>query len=196
MAPNIPPDLFAINNRRNVWTGDVIVVLVGSQEKRFIVHETPLRENSAFFEAALGRDWKETADRVVKLPEEAPYQFHVYVHWLYRGLYRGMKDGSQFSPRDLARLYTLGSRLQDHDFQDAVVDAFIYRCGMIPTIPDDNIVYLIFSNTIEGDPMRRFLVHVRVRAGYLELSTMRSVGTWRSSISMLQKQLWKVQRQA
>ncbi|KAK4497053.1 hypothetical protein PRZ48_011502 [Zasmidium cellare] len=165
MAPRLPSELFAFNKKPKVLSGDVIQVLVGNEEQRFTVHENSLRVNSAFFEAALRRDWMETVDRTVKLPEESPERFHVYVQWVYCGLYKGLKGRPELSPNDLARLYTLGARLQDHDFQDAALDAFIYRCGEKETIPDDNIVFLIFSNTTKGDPMRRLLVKMRVRSG-------------------------------
>lgn len=78
-------------------TGDVVGILVGENEKRFTVHETPPRAHSAFFKAALGRDWKESVERVVNLPEEHEEHFPLSVEQVYRGLHFGERGQPQLS---------------------------------------------------------------------------------------------------
>lgn len=122
-----------------------------------------MRANSAFFEAALGRNWKEAADRVVRLPEEDEAQFHIFVQWVYRGLYRRWQDGARFSVHDLAHLYTMGSRLQEHDFQDAVIDFILYKWETVRMKPKNDTIHYVFQNTPSNDLLRRLLIDVCAR---------------------------------
>ena len=51
--------------------GEPVKVTVGEADKMrcFHVHESLVRSRSLFFEAALGKSWKEGQDRAVTLPE-------------------------------------------------------------------------------------------------------------------------------
>ncbi|KAF2799664.1 hypothetical protein K505DRAFT_230491, partial [Melanomma pulvis-pyrius CBS 109.77] len=123
-----------------------ITTVVGNPGKKFFVHETLLRTNSAFFEKALGSNWKESNEKDVKLPEVDPEDFNAYLRWLYTGrLYLIKHDdddddhdddgddtiGEEFKLRGewgrWAEYYKLGDFVQDSGFQDALVDALIER---------------------------------------------------------------------
>jgi hypothetical protein len=55
----------------------------GPAMKQFIVYESLITSNSAFFASALGHDWKEAHERVVPLPENEPEVFRLYLTYLY-----------------------------------------------------------------------------------------------------------------
>ncbi|KAH7092169.1 hypothetical protein FB567DRAFT_625224 [Paraphoma chrysanthemicola] len=80
----------------------VIAVRIGPEPKHtdFSVHENLIRLSSPCFEAALGRDWKESQERIVKLPDCNAHA-------------------------NLVKAYLLGDYLQDIDFKDAIMDAMI-----------------------------------------------------------------------
>lgn len=48
--------------------------------QKFVVHEDLIRARSPFFEAALGRDWKEASEKLVPLPDDSPDAFAIYQH--------------------------------------------------------------------------------------------------------------------
>lgn len=157
--------------RRSI-TGDTVTVLVGSEAKRFVLHERPLRTNSRFFEAALNKDWKENAEKKVSLPEETPPLFEIYALWTYTGrLFTEDKTQSmepnQYPYTTLAKLYIMGSRLQDQHFQDAAIDAIlseskIQRSGQ-SYLPSHEVIPIIYENTLPGDCARRLMVDICVR---------------------------------
>lgn len=67
-------------------------IIIGKEEKKFVVHEHLLTHYSDFFRAALTGDFKEAEDKIVRLEEEDPTVFEFFVHWLY---YQRFPDGSK-----------------------------------------------------------------------------------------------------
>jgi hypothetical protein len=66
-------------------SGDTVAIVIGPQEEMFYVHEAILRKSSPFFDKAIGGGWKESAERIVRLPSEPPEIMRIYVYWLYYG---------------------------------------------------------------------------------------------------------------
>lgn len=109
-----------------------------TETKTFLVHETQIRTPSLFFEAALGREWKESEERLVKLPHEDPEVFELCLRWVYS--HRIVLQPAQQNPRDkmpacslLARAYVLADVLEDIDAKDSLIDALVKalrRCGL------------------------------------------------------------------
>ncbi|KAK3637789.1 hypothetical protein LTR56_011995 [Elasticomyces elasticus] len=62
---------------------DLITVLVGAEESRFIVHKDAICAKSPFFNAACGREWIEGQEKTVRLPEQDAGAFKVYLRWVY-----------------------------------------------------------------------------------------------------------------
>ena len=146
-------------------SGETIVVLVGENEEPFIVHEAPLHANSGFFEAALSKDWQESKERRVKLPAEEPKYFKTYVQWVYgHRLYIGATEHANYLI--LSHLYSLGGRLADCDFQDAVLDSYIAtaRPGASECywLPSNEAIEVLYENTVRGDAARRLMVDLHV----------------------------------
>jgi hypothetical protein len=46
----------------------LVTLLVGPEEEKMVVHESYLSQDSAFFKAALKKQWTEGQARVIKLP--------------------------------------------------------------------------------------------------------------------------------
>ncbi|KAF2121999.1 hypothetical protein BDV96DRAFT_640068 [Lophiotrema nucula] len=64
-----------------------VEVLVGEEgkEKKFLVHKDLIASRSQFFATALSGPWKEAEDKVVKLSDDDPQTFELYVQLLYKG---------------------------------------------------------------------------------------------------------------
>lgn len=127
----------------------------------FLVYEDIFRQQSPFFEAALGRDFKEAHDRVVKLPEHTPEAFEIYLRWVYSSRIvvpneadDNESEASKAMVSLLCRSYVLGDILQDVDFKDALVDAFIQKTSSSGYLPTEEAKY-VYGNTIEGAPLHR-----------------------------------------
>ncbi|TLD27970.1 hypothetical protein E2P81_ATG06316 [Venturia nashicola] len=154
-----------INNKTSSardWTR-TITVRVGPEDsdtkrtRDFIVHEHILRAHSAFFEAALSRDWKESHQRIVKLPEGSPHAFDIYVHWIYsHKLEFTAKDGASGISK-LIDAYILGDVLLDGDFRDRVIDDIVKR-GVEKTVLLRKLIGKIYENTKEKDRLRTLAI--------------------------------------
>lgn len=150
----------------------LITVRVGdpsepSKQKDFAVHESHIRLQCPFFEAALGRDWKEAEERVVLLPEYEPDSFRIYLGWLYQKritISPTVKTKPSVKCRHrLCRAYLLGDFLQDLEFKDAIIDA------LIDLALDLNIYFgtgigFLYENTSAGSPLRRLVIDLIVYA--------------------------------
>ncbi|KAH8730248.1 hypothetical protein GQ44DRAFT_823579 [Phaeosphaeriaceae sp. PMI808] len=58
-------------------------VLVGPDAIKFVIHESLLVYYSTFFCKALTGEFKEAKEKSVKLEDEDPRTFEIFVHWLY-----------------------------------------------------------------------------------------------------------------
>lgn len=56
---------------------------MGPDHVRFVVPESLLVHYSKFFRAALTGNFSEAKDKTVKLEEDDPKMFELFVHWLY-----------------------------------------------------------------------------------------------------------------
>ncbi len=147
----------------------MIQVLVGKdgKETKFHVHQNLLINRSAFFKNALSNGWKEAEDRLVKLPEDKPETFKIYIHFTYTGHLAVIaepdpkgRDRSKEHPL-LADLYVLAEKLQDINCKNAIMRAMFHTCrpkGVQGNTPSAKICCIIYEGTPEGSPMRKLLV--------------------------------------
>ena len=64
---------------------DTLTVLVGQDEKPFLVHTAYICKTSGFFAKAYSHGWKEDRERIVRLPEADVELFQAYLYWTYTG---------------------------------------------------------------------------------------------------------------
>ena len=152
-------------------TGGFISIVVGSVESEatFIVHERLICETSEFVKRAMGGEWKESRQRLIRLPDQSPRVFHIYVQWLYLHVLP-TRDDSEHSYGEydqLARAYILGDILLDTSFRDAVIDAMLDKA--LTLNPGQSTIELIYENTVASCAARRLLV---------DLYTERARGIW------------------
>lgn len=139
-----------------------------------------VERNSEFFEAALRKEWKEGLEKTIELPEDDAKVFNKYHGWLYtrrlatpEGGYAGLDQSFTM----LAKLYVLGEKLLDRDFQNSVSDALVSatRDERGPrghgsgykgrSFPGPKIIRIVYEGTTTGSPMRRLLTDFYVRHG-------------------------------
>ncbi|KAK5717818.1 hypothetical protein LTR15_008659 [Elasticomyces elasticus] len=155
-------------------TGEIVEVVVGPEKRKFHLHDQILRSGSAFFEAALSKEWKEGQTRVVLLPDDAASLVDRYVQWLYTGKVGVTQDTGRTDYATLAGLYCLGEKLMHGAFQDRIVDAFVsgtrepVKNAFYPATcshPMKDVVDDIYKGTPKGSPARRLMVDMHVMQG-------------------------------
>lgn len=158
----------------NFSADNVVTLLVGPDEEKLLVHEHRL-SHSAFFGAALKKEWLEGQTRVIKLPVEAPVFMAHYIEYAYRGklpthIYTTDSPGDKKEAgyELLAELYVTGERLLDSAIRNAIISE-ILRIRVLrpkdgvcwnPTTTPANIVY---RGTPEGSPARRLMTDLTLR---------------------------------
>jgi hypothetical protein len=151
----------------------VINIRVGPEPSHtdFTVHENLLRKSSPFFEAALGREWLESEERVVRLPTNGAKAFQVYSQWLYTGRLhtrlssdRKIKYGLREEWKCLVSAYLLGEYLQEITFRDSVMDAMQEWVQLYTTMSINayESATEIYDNTSSGSPLRLLVTDLTV----------------------------------
>ena len=141
--------------------------MVGAEEEVFYVHKTMLERHSDFFVKALQKEWVEGSDKCVKLPEDDPALFKLFVAFVYTGkIYFQHQPESQ--PEDTceewhicARAWVLGDKYQATSFKDAIVDALLEKIEAEDKVPI-GMHRVIYANTATASPMRKILVDIAV----------------------------------
>jgi hypothetical protein len=125
----------------------------------------------------LSGPWLESETRVVKLPEDDLVTFNIYLQILYsRNFssyddddYESFKERRYAAYMDLAYVYVLAEKLQNTTVKNDIVRKYLELfnewgetkgtlCGYY--VPCPAVVHIIYSETVEGSPMRRLLVDI------------------------------------
>lgn len=143
----------------------------GKKVKSYHIHGSCLTASSLFFKKALSGSWKESNERVVKLPKDKSDTFELYLNCIY-----GQEMSIEPDPipidhqgleeqLELANLYVFAEKMQDVRTKNKVVKAFMQTVFKIRKdgvwfAPAVKVVRLIYENTLAGSPMRRLLVDI------------------------------------
>ncbi|KAH6637814.1 hypothetical protein C7974DRAFT_148983 [Boeremia exigua] len=153
-----------------------VTVFVGKAQQKFVVHQSLLTGRSPFFDKALNGRWAEADERAVKLHEDEPTVFAVYVHLLYTdkiavsptlfGTTTGDVDGER---KILAKLYILAEKVQDVETKNKTMAA------LMGTLRDQvggkrvslslRFVQTIYNGTPNGSMARKLIVDSFVEQG-------------------------------
>jgi hypothetical protein len=149
----------------------VITVRIGHEPNHtdFTVHEDPIRASSKLFQVDLCRPWRESNERIVRLPVYEATAFKIYVHWLYSGLLCATPVGARSSisvSSSLVRGYLLADYLQDSNYQDNIMDSLVEwnrnaeaaECMSFLS----SWIRVVDKKTCEGNPLQKLLVDVVV----------------------------------
>lgn len=103
----------------------------------------------------------------MKLPDDDPDVFELYVLWLYTGTIcsKGIISpgkGLAFEYESIAKLYTLGEKLQDKTVQNAVMNCFREVAKDTNKYPSSNAINTIYSGIMQGSPARQLMVDMYV----------------------------------
>lgn len=159
---------------------DVVTLLVGPDEQKFVVHESCIARNSDFFKAALKKEWAEGQTRIVKLPEETCSEtFAHYLNFAYheklptQGITAVAGKENLEVPYDaLGKIYVIGERMLDRSIRNAIVREFVRLLtirspdGTTMWIPGQTCINPIYDGTSIGYPMRRMMLDIVIAYGH------------------------------
>jgi hypothetical protein len=157
---------------------DLVTLLVGPDEQKFIIHESCIARNSDFFKAALKKEWAEGQTRTVKLPDEHCLDTVVhYLNFAYHGklptqdIITNFPGGLCPDPYpSLAKIYVLGERMIDKAVQHAAIKEFIRLSSLKNkdnqrSFPGAQATTVLFEGTNANSPIRRLIVDFYVTYG-------------------------------
>ncbi|KAK5164055.1 uncharacterized protein LTR77_010146 [Saxophila tyrrhenica] len=161
-----------------------VVVLVGKEEARFVVHKAIVCRTSDFFRAACHGEWKEASEKTVRFPEVEANIFGIYMGFLYTGnidmrLGHAADCSTDAKPlKDLSTehhhqildwailAYALGEMLQDCNFRNAVVDAIKKLLGDFGHIGGVENVTSACQRASRSSKLMKLFVDTWASAGY------------------------------
>jgi hypothetical protein len=137
-------------------------ILVGTEEKRFIIHNAFICPRSKFFRAACSERCSES--KIIRLPEVSADDFRLYAHWVYNSTIDvGVEDVEETQDNCL-RMYILGDVLDDYRLRNAAMELLIDSLTST-TQPSPETVWDVYERTPEGSPLRKLLVDWRIGSG-------------------------------
>ena len=139
-------------------------LIIGEDESVRYIQDSVLRKSSKFFQAALKEQWTEGQECEVKLPEEEVEMVTTYLQWLYSDTVAS-KVQDQDKPSAyiyLSKLYVLGERLVDSEFQSRIIDAIMVNVREpvdgIHYNPIGKAINIVYENTPKSSPARQLMV--------------------------------------
>jgi hypothetical protein len=155
----------------------LVRLIVGRKERELLAFGHQLAQSSAFFKAALKKEWLEGKTKVIRLHEKVKVVRH-YLDFLYSGTLPSTTIttteailSQPISPyKALFRLYAFGERRLDN----AVRNAAMKETMRLIRLTDSQGIYIgpgkdaiasLYKHTPPNSPMRRLLVDIHVVYG-------------------------------
>lgn len=137
---------------------------MGNEEQRFVVHRSIITQHSAFFRAALEKGFRESAEKIIRLPEADVKTFEVYMQWAYHGSIVTMTPEEQLhdlgAPRrfaNLADLYVLADRLEDMGLRNATIEEIKRVTIEVNNDPGPEAIAIAYENTHDTSKLREYV---------------------------------------
>lgn len=141
-------------------------MLVGHEEKSFLVHEGVITKRSDFFRAACNHDFKESRERTIRLPTMSVATFENFLHWLYTGEVLVMtadEDGPD--DRDghirfvrLAKLYVAADIFDARVLRNHVIDEMVNLTSITNRTPGIGAIRVAYNMTPSTSKLRQLIV--------------------------------------
>ncbi|KAF1839677.1 hypothetical protein BDW02DRAFT_539081 [Decorospora gaudefroyi] len=159
-----------------------LTVHVGPEDSQqeFLLHEGIICARSDFFRRAMNGNWAEKTERLIKLPEDGPETFDIYVNLVYTNTISMLCLTRDLSPERvkdkfqiLVQLYILAEKLRDSRAKNdtiSVIHGLSYdniRDGK--TLPEGRAIQTMYDGTPEGSLGRSLLVDLWWAVGTKEI---------------------------
>ena len=142
-----------------------VTIGVGPQNVRFRIHKTLLMHYSGYFRGALGSNFKEAREQLVRLDDESAEIFGFFKRWLYSDHIADTPTAEiQIRSHKLVELYLFGERRIVPELQDLVIP-IIHRQNRAKRCQFP-LIQQIYDNTMENSPLRNYYVQLMAHLIY------------------------------
>lgn len=173
------------------FTGDFVTIVVGGGNgivaETFTAHESLLCESSPFFRAALEKQWKESMEKKIYLPEDDPAVLNACLQWLYGHMIQfsamNSKPRDEWTTQDasdahyfLAKCYVFGEKMQQDGFCNDAISAILHLVdegckgsdgtSKVKIFPSHGAICAIYNGTSRDSPARKMMVHLYTFYGH------------------------------
>lgn len=155
-------------------------LIVGEEQKEYLVHRTVISKASPVLCAAFASDaWKEGKERTMTMPEDDMDAFRIFLHYAYVGRLPSLKAfdtslDSELFQGDmeklfnlLAKAYCLGEKYQNVGFKNEMIDAIILNTQVKfaddrAWYPGNTAVNTLYAGTCKGSQARKLVVDMYI----------------------------------
>ncbi|KAG9701057.1 hypothetical protein KCU95_g413, partial [Aureobasidium melanogenum] len=135
-----------------------VTLLVGKQEKAYVLHKDLLCFYSDYFRAAFDGPFKEAAERKLRLPDVEKDVFERVQLWLYtRNIQLPDNESEVFEI--LVDLWIFGDQHQIPLLQNRVMDEFFDRCEAADNIAS-YLIGTVYAKTLAGSLLRKAFIEI------------------------------------
>jgi hypothetical protein len=135
-------------------------VIVGIEQRKFIIHPEILCKQSQFFQSACSQRWNADS-KPIALPDTTPQTFNDYLTLVYRDKVGKAQEVQSYIAR-LIRLYLFADKLGDLKAANKGIDRIIKFSNRNATAPEYGIVAMVMTETPENSPLRSLMVGLYV----------------------------------
>jgi len=133
-------------------------IIVGDDKIPFYIHQSFLTHYSAFFKESFVRLHEETTPSIT-LENISSATFELLTHWVYSQSF----SGKEFDSADMAKLWTVGGKLEMPSLQDAVMEVLLKIRQTVSNEPKDSFLRYVFENSA-NTKLRKLTVHALAAA--------------------------------
>lgn len=152
-----------------------MTLVVGKQEKAYVLHKDLLCFYSDYFRAAFDGSFKEAAERKLRIPDVEENVFERVQLWLYtRNLQLPTQDPKIFEV--LVNLWIFGDQHQIPLLQNQVMDKFLAECEAADNIAS-YLIGTVYAKTVSGSPLRKAFIEVVAWTMEIESDSGTFIGT-------------------
>jgi len=152
--------------RANLYAS-MVTIIVGPEERSYIIHKGILCKHAAYFEAALSAGFLESRTMTIRLDEEDPLIFDIFINWLYaRKILPDDASVIDMAWQMKAELYIFADRRGCSALKNDTINLMVEHAldnedsTLSVAIPPNAVVYYIWENTSASSPLRRLMVDI------------------------------------
>jgi hypothetical protein len=140
---------------RNLGT-ELVTIYVGNKPAQFVIHKKLLCDTTDFFLKAFSGSFKES-EGVLRLPEESPGVFSLFIDWLYRSRIAHTNSGRHWV--NLFNLYIFAEKLCLNELANRTMDRIRHTYALLSSaLVTPALASHVYRKTFTDSPLRIFCI--------------------------------------
>ena len=135
---------------------EIVTILVGGDRNEFFVHRMLLEKHSEYFAASLRKQWSESTERAIILPDDDPIGAQKFFQWVYTGKVT-IDDFEHFT-----NMYVFADKTMAGVYTNQLMDVARSLCVERDHILEPHAVKKLYIIGRRGKPAAKFAVEDNV----------------------------------